>query len=88
MAQLLPEELQSIKDLQSKYNTTVFELGVIETQILTLTKQITKLRGDKDGLVKDLDTIEQQETDLVNSLQEKYGSGSINPTTGEITPAQ
>ena len=29
---------------------------------------------------------EQKENDLVKSLQEKYGTGSINPETGEITP--
>ena len=31
MSQLTPEELQSVKDLQSKYNQTVFEIGVAET---------------------------------------------------------
>jgi hypothetical protein len=88
MAQLSPEELQSVKDLQSKYNQTVFEIGVAETQILTLEKQIIKLRDDKAALVKDLETIETKETALVSTLQAKYGTGSINPETGEITITQ
>ena len=33
MAQLTPEELASVKELQQKYNQTVFEIGVAETQI-------------------------------------------------------
>ena len=86
--QLTPEELQSVKDLQSKYNQTVFEIGVAETQILTFEKQIVKLRDDKAGLIKDLETIEQKEAALVATLQTVYGNGAINPETGEITTTQ
>ena len=88
MANLTPEELESVKELQSKYNQTVFEIGVAETQILSLEKQIKKLREDKVVLLGDLDTIEQKETALVSTLQTKYGSGVINPETGDITTAQ
>ena len=88
MSQLTPEELASVKDLQSKYNQTVFEIGVAETQILTFEKQIVKLRDDKAGLLKDLETIEQKEAALVATLQAVYGTGAINPESGEITPVQ
>jgi hypothetical protein len=88
MAQLTQEELQSVKDLQSKYNQTLFEIGVAEAQRLTLLEQIEKLESNKKALLGDLATIEQKENDLAKSLQEKYGTGSINPETGEITPAQ
>jgi chromosome segregation ATPase len=88
MAQLTPEELKSIKDLQSKYNQTIFEIGVAEAQRIALQEQIEKLQSTKVALVNDLATIEKQESDLVTSLQTKYGNGAINPETGEITPAQ
>ena len=88
MAQLTTEELQSIKDLQSKYNQTIFEIGVAEAQRIALNEQIEKLQSNKVALVNDLATIEKQESELITSLQAKYGSGAINPETGEITPAQ
>lgn len=88
MAQLTPEELKSIKDLQSKYNQTIFEIGVAEAQRIALQEQVEKLQSTKVELVNDLATIEKQESDLVTSLQTKYGNGAINPETGEITPAQ
>jgi chromosome segregation ATPase len=88
MAKLTTEELQSIKDLQSKYNQTIFEIGVAEAQRIALNEQIEKLQSNKIALVNDLATIEKQESDLVTSLQTKYGNGAINPETGEITPAQ
>jgi hypothetical protein len=88
MAKLTTEELQSIKDLQSKYNQTIFEIGVAEAQRIALSEQVEKLQSNKTALVNDLATIEKQESDLVTSLQTKYGNGAINPETGEITPAQ
>jgi hypothetical protein len=88
MAQLTTEELESIKTLQSKYNQTIFEIGVAEAQRIALNEQIEKLQSNKVALVNDLATIEKQESELITSLQSKYGNGAINPETGEITPAQ
>ncbi len=88
MAQLTQEELKSVKELQSKYNQTLFEIGVAETQRLSLLDQVEKIEANKKSLLKDLDTIEQKEAELVKSLQEKYGTGNINPETGDITPIQ
>jgi len=88
MAQLTQEELQSVKELQSKYNQTLFEIGVAEAQRLALLEQVEKRESDKKALLNDLATIEQKENELVKSLQEKYGTGNINPDTGEITPIQ
>ena len=88
MAQLTQEELQSVKDLQSKYNQTLFEIGVAEAQRLALLEQVEKLESNKKTLLKDLELIEQKENELVTSLQGKYGTGSINPETGEIANTQ
>ena len=88
MPYLTPDELKSIKDLQSKYNQTILEIGAAEAQRLALQEQVGKLEESKKQLVNDLVTIEQKESDLTKSLQEKYGNGSINPETGEITPIQ
>jgi oligoribonuclease NrnB/cAMP/cGMP phosphodiesterase (DHH superfamily) len=88
MSKLTPEELQSVNDLQSKYNQTIFEIGAAEAQIIVFQQQIDKLTETKKGLVSDLGTIERKENELVKSLQETYGQGAIDPTTGEITPVQ
>jgi len=88
MAQLTTEELQSIKDLQSRYNQSVFEIGVTETQIIAFQQQIEKLQEEKKNLISDLTTISKQESELIKTLEEKYGSGNINSETGEISPIQ
>jgi len=88
MTQLTPEELQSIKDLQSKYNQTIFEIGAAEAQLIVFHEQIEKLVEAKKGLVSDLKTIEQKELEITKTLQVKYGEGAIDPETGEITSVQ
>lgn len=88
MANLTQEELQQIKDLQQKYDQTIFELGSLEAQIIALTTQIEKLNEEKRGLTSDLNTLGKQESELIKSLQEKYGQGSINIETGEVTSVQ
>ena len=87
-SKLTAEELQQIKDLQSKYNQAIFEIGASETQLIAFQQGIEKLQQAKKDLVSNLTTIEQKESELVKSLQEKYGQGNINPETGEIIPVQ
>ncbi len=88
MAQLTPEELQSIKELQARYDQTVFELGSLEAQLIVFDTQIDKLKEEKRALVSDLNTLGKKESELVKSLQEKYGTGNINTETGEVTSTQ
>ena len=88
MAQITPEELQQIKDLQSKYNQTIFEIGVAEAQRIAIEDQLDKIMESKKNLVNDLATIEKKESELIAALQTKYGQGSIDAQTGEITPIQ
>ena len=84
--QLSPEEVKSIKDLQTKYNKTILELGSIESQIISLKKQLKVFEEEKSNIVNDLDKISEIEKELINALQEKYGTGNINIETGEIIP--
>jgi chromosome segregation ATPase len=83
--QLTAEELQSIKDLQQQYNKFVFELGSIEAQLQALLTQKTRIEAEKDNIVSDINKLGDREKEVVTALQEKYGVGSINPETGEIT---
>lgn len=85
---LTAEELQQIKDLQSKYNQAIFEIGASEAQLIAFQQGIEKLQQAKKDLVSNLTTIEQKESELVKLLQEKYGQGNIDAETGKITPVQ
>ena len=83
--QLTTEELQQIQELQKQYNQFVFDLGSIEAQLQSLLYQKSLLEKEKDGVLSDLKTLGDKEKEMVTNLQEKYGTGNINPQTGEIT---
>jgi chromosome segregation ATPase len=84
--QLTPEELQQIQELQKQYNQFVFDLGSIEAQLQGLLAQKALLEKEKDGVLSDIKTLGDKERELVTMLQEKYGTGNIDPQSGEITP--
>ena len=84
--QLTPEELQTIQELQKQYNQFVFDLGSIEAQLQGLLAQKDLLEKEKDGVLSDIKTLGDKERVLVTTLQEKYGTGNIDPQSGEITP--
>ncbi len=76
---LTPEELQQFQDLRNGIYETISILG-------DLNYRKTLLDLELDGLK---DTIKQnalKERDLLKEFGKKYGDGSINSQTGEITP--
>lgn len=83
---LTPEEINTIKELQKQYNTNIFELGSAEAQLQLLTAQIKTIEAEKNNILNDLNKIGDKEKELVDSLQEKYGTGNIDLETGLISP--
>ena len=75
---LTPEEIQSIKDLQTKREQLMSDFGFIEMRIQELELQ-------KENLINLLVEIRNSEATLSNELQAKYGNGTINLDKGEIT---
>jgi hypothetical protein len=72
------EEIQSIKDLQTKREQLMADFGFIEMRIQELELQ-------KENLINLLVEIRNSEATLSNELQTKYGNGTINLDKGEIT---
>ena len=83
---LTSEELDQVTKLAQMFQQTVYEVGMIENTIYNFNKEINKLNEDKKRLFVDLATLETKEIEVANSLRTKYGEGSINPQTGEISP--
>ena len=80
------EELKSIQDLQKQYNQVIFDLGSIESQLQNLIITESELTKEKKNIVSDLVKLVEKEKILIESLQQKYGNGNINPVDGTITP--
>ncbi len=78
LKKLTTEELESVKSIRQEYNNLAISLGELELQASNIAREKQRL----------LDTHKQtieKESELAKQLQEKYGAGSINIETGEIT---
>ena len=74
------EELQRIASIQQVSQNITFEFGSIE-----LAKRALEAR---EGRANDaLDALKVSENELVQSLSEKYGDGSINLQDGTFEPS-
>ena len=80
------EELQSLQELQNTYAGISTQFGQLKVSKMNLRRQLDSLEQSEDALEKAWDDNRQKETELVQSLTEKYGPGSLNPQTGEYTP--
>ena len=80
------EELSSLQELQNTYAGISTQFGQLKVSRMNLERQFNSLEQSEEALEKAWDDNRQKETELVQSLTEKYGPGSLNPQTGEYTP--
>jgi len=74
------EELQRIASIQQVSQNITFEFGSIE-----LAKRALEAREDRAD--EALEALKTSENELVQSLSEKYGDGSINLQDGTFEPS-
>ena len=80
------EELKSLQELQNTYASISTQFGQLKVSRMNLERQVYNLDEMEDNLEKAWEENRQTESDLVKSLNEKYGAGSLNPQTGEFIP--
>ena len=80
------EELSSLQELQNTYASISTQFGQVKVSRINLERQMENLDDAENQLEQSWEENRQTESDLVKSLNEKYGAGSLNPTTGEFIP--
>ena len=80
------EELQSLNDLQVKYNTITNQFGQLAIAKLNLEKQTEVVNDQEFKLQEDLEQAREQEQEILNDITEKYGPGQLDPQSGVFTP--
>ena len=80
------EELQSLQELQNTYAGISTQFGQLKVSKMNLERQLDSLEQSEETLEKAWEDNRQKESELVQSLTEKYGPGQLNPQTGEYTP--
>ena len=79
-------EIENLQDLQKGYLEVQSQFGQVAIARITIDKQV----GDVDEAEKtandEVDNLQIKERELVESLTEKYGQGTLDPKTGVFSP--
>ena len=78
---LTEEELQKLKEFQTREENLIVAFGQIAYQQQTLDEQ-------QDKVIEEKEKFEKERAEFASSLTSKYGNGTINIETGEITPTE
>jgi|TARA_B100001939_G_C16566678_1_gene456794 predicted nuclease with TOPRIM domain len=82
------DELNSIEELRNNYNSVTNALGMLEVSRMQTEKRLEAIEGDKIRLETQYEQLTMAEKELINSLTEKYGQGSIDINSGVFTPVK
>ena len=80
------DELQSLQGLQTSYQEKQSILGQLAVQRILMNQQIEALEVRTTEVEQEYQTVQQEERDIVKTLNEKYGPGQLDPATGVFTP--
>lgn len=79
------EELAKLKEIQDTYYKTLVDIGKFEYEKRLILDRVRHLESEIELCFSDLGTLQEQEQELKEKLQKKYGVVSIDTITGEIS---
>lgn len=81
------EHLDEINSLRELFTQNSNMLGTIETELLSMQDRIKELEEEKQKQYTQFLQLRKQESDLVQTMRERYGEGQINIVDGTFTAA-
>ena len=81
------DEMKQIQELQQSYQDATATLGRLSVQEIILGQQLENVDNERDNIKKAYNELQKKEQELVNSLNEKYGAGTLDIVSGEFTPS-
>ena len=82
------EEMKQVSDIQLSYADITNKFGQLSLTRIRLEQQLKSLSDTYNDLVKELTDNQDEEKKFLESINEKYGQGSLNPETGVFTPTE
>jgi ElaB/YqjD/DUF883 family membrane-anchored ribosome-binding protein len=75
---LKEQEMNEYRVLQDKINQVIYSMGEVAIE-----KQILKEKEER--ALNSFNRVRKEETNFLKKMERNYGSGIINPETGEFT---
>ena len=79
------EHLEQIQTLQQGYAENANVLGNIAIERYALQQRLTQIKTEEQTKLQEIESLKQQESDLIIKLRERYGEGEINIQDGTFT---
>ncbi len=80
------DELKSIQEISNKNNAITNRFGQLAIAKINLEKQSEQVEEEEFKLHEELEALRKEEQETLNDITEKYGPGTLDPTTGVYTP--
>ena len=77
---LTTEEIKKLKDFQEQQSSLLYQLGQVEYQL-------TYFERNKKEIQKQLEAFEEEQKQMAQTLENKYGMGTVNVESGEFIKA-
>jgi len=83
---LTDDEITSIKEVQNGYQQLQTSIGAVHLRKHQLSLQVEEAENQLIELEVNFTQMRTDERELLKNLEEKYGQGNLDMTTGEFTP--
>jgi allophanate hydrolase subunit 1 len=82
------EELSGIREVRNSFNNITTNFGNLEVQRIQTEQRLSAIEQQKVIAENEYNQVIQQEVELLNNLNEKYGQGSLDLEKGVFTPIE
>jgi len=82
------EDIGTVKGLQTSYARVTAQIGQVEIELHLLNKRLNQMQELREKLFTEYNTLQTQESDLVKTLNEKYGDGVLDLDSGKFIPSK
>jgi hypothetical protein len=76
--------LNDINQLREQSTDLVYRLGQIEMELIAAEQRLDELKRAKTASIDEYKELQRKEADIVKTLTEKYGTGTLNIDSGEF----
>lgn len=81
-----PEELEAVKQIQIGYANNTAQIGQVEVELHLLRKRLNEIEQLRTQLFETYESLHEQERNLVDILNKKYGDGVVDLDSGKFIP--
>jgi chromosome segregation ATPase len=82
------EDIGTVKGLQTSYARITAQIGQVEIELHLLDKRLNQMKELREKLFTEYNNLQTQESDLVKTLNEKYGDGVLDLDSGKFIPSK